>query len=217
MPLKNIIIGFFIAAFCAANSFGAADTVISRAIPVKNNVEKTDVTTETTKNRVGRRVNVARNTTNNVVRGTEQKSSVSVVPRGTRKVVSRQNIEDVANQFGRNVRTEADSMNSNPAVRRAGVVLRATTAEVGGRAKIIGSDTQTGSNIDEAVHNIQGRASISLSSKKQQQKMPTAESITQAKENLEKIAELNNTCQQQYNECMDQFCMVIDSNQKRCC
>lgn len=216
--MKKRFFCFFIAVFCAANSFGAADTVISRAIPVKNNVEKADTTSETTKSRTARRVSVSRNTTKNAdssSRGISQNNTVNVVPRGTRKTVQRQSAEDAVNQVGRNVRTESASMNSNPAVRRAGVVLRTTTAEVGGRAKIIGTGEQTGSNMDEALRNIQGRASISLNSKKTQ-KTPTTESIIQAKDNLEKIAELNNTCQQQYNDCMDQFCMVIDTNQKRC-
>lgn len=215
--MKKILFCFFIGVFCAANSFGSTDTVISRAIPVKNNTEKIESLTETTKNRTARRGTVSRNTnknTDNISRGTPQKNVTKVVPRSTRKSVSRQSVEDAVNQIGRNARTESASMNSNPTVRRAGVVLRTTTAEVGGRAKIIGTGTQTGSNIDEAVRNVQGRAAISLSSK--QQKTPTAESITQAKDNLEKLADLNNTCQQQYNECMDQFCMVIDTNQKRC-
>ena len=44
----------------------------------------------------------------------------------------------------------------------------------------------------------------------------TKESIAEAKDILEQTAELNKSCQEQYNECMDQFCSVIDANQKRC-
>ena len=215
--MKKIVLVFFIGVLCAANSFGADNVVISRAIPVKNNIEKTENTTDTTKNRAARRVNVSRNTTKNAENATRanvQKNDINVIPRATRKTVNRQSVEDIANTVGRNARTDAASINSNPAVRRAGVVLRATTAEVGGRAKIIGTNTQTGSNIDESVRNIRGRAT-SLNSSKTQNK-PTAESIALAKDNMEKLADLNNTCQQQYNECMDQFCMVIDANQKRC-
>ena len=40
--------------------------------------------------------------------------------------------------------------------------------------------------------------------------------MAEAKDILEKTSDLNNTCQQQYNECMDQFCSVVDTNQKRC-
>jgi len=215
--MKKIFFGFFIGVLCATNSFGA-DGVISRVIPVKNNVEKTESTTaETTKNRSARRVSVSRNTrnTDNVSRGS-QRGTINVVPRESRKTSTRQSVEDVANNVGRNQRTDAASINSNPAVRRAGVVLRASTAEVGGRAKIIGTDKQTGSNIDENIRNIRGRALSLFSSSSKQQKKPTAESIAQAKEELERLSDLNSTCQQQYNECMDQFCMVVDANQKRC-
>ena len=44
----------------------------------------------------------------------------------------------------------------------------------------------------------------------------TAESIAEAKQLLEQTASLNKSCQDQYNECMDQFCAVVDTNQKRC-
>jgi len=40
--------------------------------------------------------------------------------------------------------------------------------------------------------------------------------ISEAKDRLEQTATLNKSCQEQYNDCMDQFCAVIDANQKRC-
>ncbi len=112
-------------------------------------------------------------------------------------------LEDAVNTVGRNARVSAASINNDPSLRRAGVVLRPSTAEVGGRATIGGTDVQTGSNIDEAVRGVQTRAA-------------TRESLAQAKERLEQTAELNQSCQQQYNDCMDQFCAVIDKNQGRC-
>jgi len=108
---------------------------------------------------------------------------------------------------GRNARVTAASLNSDPAVRRLGLTLRPTTAEVGGRAIIDDAGTQTGSNISYAVRNVQSRAAASQT---------TAETIAQAKERLEQTADLNKSCQEQYNDCMDQFCAVIDANQKRC-
>ncbi|MCQ2575017.1 MAG: hypothetical protein MJ156_02860 [Alphaproteobacteria bacterium] len=65
---------------------------------------------------------------------------------------------------------------------------------------------------------VQARASISnlFGTTKKATITPTAESIATAKDVLEKTADLNSTCQQQYNECMDQFCAVVDANQKRC-
>jgi len=220
--MKRLTLCFFVAVFCAINAFGAGDVTISRVIPGKTNVEKTNTTTESkenTVNRSARRTSVSRNTrttSDTVSRGNGQKNTVNVVSRGTKKnITNRPTLEEGVSTVGRNARTEAASINNVAAVRRAGVTLRATTAEVGGRAKIIGTDAQTGSNIDETIRGVQGRASI-LSSAKKQQVTPTAESITKAKDVLEKTADLNNTCQQQYNECMDQFCAVVDANQKRC-
>ncbi len=55
--------------------------------------------------------------------------------------------------------------------------------------------------------NVTGRAAA---------KPVTAADVNAAKELLEQNASLNKSCQEQYNECMDQFCAVVDSNQKRC-
>ena len=46
--------------------------------------------------------------------------------------------------------------------------------------------------------------------------VPTAESIAEATQRLDLTSDLNASCQQQYNDCMDQFCNVIDANQGRC-
>lgn len=102
-------------------------------------------------------------------------------------------------------RVEAASINANPIVRRAGLTLRPSVAEVGGRAKLA-SGEQTGSNIDSEIRNLQPRAA---------QKLDTA-AIAGAKERMEQVSDLNRSCQEQYNDCMDQFCAVVDANQKRC-
>ena len=47
-------------------------------------------------------------------------------------------------------------------------------------------------------------------------KKVTAQDVADAKDLLEQTANLNKSCQEQYNECMDQFCAVVDANQKRC-
>ncbi len=121
---------------------------------------------------------------------------------------ARDKVEAAANVVGRNARVTAAGLNANPAVRRAGLTLRPTVAEVGGRATIAGTDIQTGSNIDESLRAISARAATTTAAAR--------ESIAEAKERLEQTADLNKSCQQQYNECMDQFCSVIDANQKRC-
>ena len=120
---------------------------------------------------------------------------------------ARTGLDAGVNTVGRSARTDAASINNNPAVRRAGVVLRPTTAEVGGRAHIAGTDVQTGSNISFGARSVSSRAAS---------KTATAETVKEAKERLEQTASLNKSCQEQYNDCMDQFCAVIDSNQKRC-
>ena len=143
-------------------------------------------------------------------RGSTTTVSSGVSRAGTAQTSSnsaRDNLEATVNTVGRNARVEAASINNNPAVRRAGLTLRPSTAEVGGRATIAGTTVQTGSNIDEEVRGVQSRAATTT---------PTTESITEAKDRLDLTADLNTSCQQQYNDCMDQFCSVIDSNQKRC-
>ena len=120
--------------------------------------------------------------------------------------VARSNLDATVNTVGRNKRVSDASINSNPTVRRAGLVLRPSTAEVGGRAMIGDTGVQTGSNLDEVVRNVKSRAASKS----------TAESIADATERLEQTAALNKSCQEQYNECMDQFCAVVDANQGRC-
>ncbi len=196
--------------FCAANVF-AADSNVSRAIPNKNTTENAERTeANINKNRSARNVSrIAPNTAK------PSEKQISVVSRSTnnRKNNSGATLDAAVNTVGRSARVESASINNNPALRRAGITLRASTAEVGGRATIGNSDVQTGSNIDEQVRGVQSRASIFGGTRKTG---VTAESLANAKDVLEKTSDLNNTCQQQYNECMDQFCAVVDSNQKRC-
>ena len=121
-------------------------------------------------------------------------------------------LDAAVNTVGRNERVKNASINSNPTVRRAGLVLRPSTAEVGGRATIGDTGVQTGSNIDDEIRRVQSR---SIFGKKDTVEV-TAETIAAAQEKLEQTATLNKSCQDQYNECMDQFCAVVDANQKRC-
>lgn len=230
--MKKITSLFFVAVLYAANALAAADTTISRVIPGKSNglIENTDSERgeSAVVNRAARRVNIANNSdtksvatrattrTNNTATRSQSKS-VNVVSRSVNNQKSRTTLDEGVNTFGRNARVNSASINSEGSVRRAGLTLRTTTAEVGGRAKIIGTDKQTGSNIDEQVRNVHGRAlALNGFAKTKPQPVATAESIANAKDVLEKTADLNNTCQQQYNECMDQFCAVVDANQKRC-
>ena len=219
--MRKISLYLFAGLFCTANAF-AADTTISRTIPTKNNTNTTDQRVESVAKNRSARVDshagtISRSVSRNmpVSNSDIQKTNVvsrSVINRG-KSTTARATLSDAVNTVGRSARTEASSINSNPAVRRAGITLRASTAEVGGRATIGDTGIQTGSNIDEQVRGIKSRASIFGN---KQQKTVTAESLATAKDILEKTSDLNNTCQAQYNECMDQFCAVVDANQKRC-
>ena len=197
--------------FFTANAF-AADAAISRVIPNKNATENAEhVESSVGKNRAAR--NISRTAP---VAGKASEKSTNVIARSVvngRKNNQSTSLNAAVNTVGRSARTDAASINNAPSLRRAGVTLRASTAEVGGRATIGNSGLQTGSNIDEQVRGVQSRASVFVG---QKQKNITAESLANAKDVLEKTSDLNNTCQQQYNECMDQFCAVVDANQKRC-
>ena len=207
--MKKFFINFFLVICYAATAY-AANTGISRTIPTKNTNEKPVETNATTTNRATVSRNVSRNNQRNV-RGQDSGATTRSV--NNRKVGERATLSDGVNTVGRSARTESAGINANPALRRAGITLRASTAEVGGRATIGNSNIQTGSNIDEQVRGIQTRASLLSGAK---QKAITTESLATAKDIMEKTSDLNNTCQQQYNECMDQFCSVVDTNQKRC-
>lgn len=156
--------------------------------------------------------NNVRNTVSRVFTGNNSVAARGTVlrPRGV-LTDARSGLDAAVNTVGRNDRVKDASFNSNPAVRRAGLVLRPSTAEVGGRATIGDTGIQTGSNIDSEIRKVQSRAILGS-----KQVEVTAESIAAAKEKLEQTASLNKSCQDQYNECMDQFCAVVDANQKRC-
>lgn len=212
---------FLMVALYTANLF-AADTAISRVIPTKNSTETTEQRADyATKNRsahIDEHVNIVSRKVSRTAPVVTNKTQTPVVSRSVnnrKNTNSRPTLEDGVNVVGRSARTEAASINSNPALRRAGVTLRASTAEVGGRATIGNTGLQTGSNIDEQVRGVQSRASVSIFGARKQNQV-TAESLAEAKDILEKTSDLNNTCQAQYNECMDQFCAVVDANQKRC-
>ncbi len=222
--MKKLLTCFFALMVVAPSAF-AADGAISRAIPTSAGSDATHVTTRGNGVRVATRApvnandapetNAVRSTVSRVFSGvnntTATQSRTGTISRAvnTNKTASnsaRSNLDAAVNTVGRNERVSNASINSNPAVRRAGLTLRPSTAEVGGRATIGDTGVQTGSNIDEAVRGVKSRAAATA----------TAESIADATSRLEQTATLNKSCQEQYNECMDQFCAVIDANQGRC-
>ena len=212
--MRKFFTCFFAITMIAPFSYNA-NGAISRVLPSGNDTS-VDVSRTTSSRVSSRTVNSAdtnvRSTISRAVSGSPVKEvkSQSRNVAASRAVVANssndRSVLDVAvNTVGRNERVSSASINANPSVRRAGLVLRPSTAEVGGRATIGNTGIQTGSNIDEELRGVKSRAATT-----------TAESITQAKERLENTASLNKSCQDQYNECMDQFCAIVDQNQKRC-
>jgi len=126
-----------------------------------------------------------------------------------------ENVRELNSGTGIDTRTEAldkGIAHQSAPVRRAGVSLRPSTAEVGGRAIIPGTNTMTGSNFDT------GRAA-GVSPRGARAAAITVSGLSVNPDSLaawEATAAANETCRQQYTECMDQFCNVLDSNQKRC-
>lgn len=138
----------------------------------------------------------------------------------------------ISNENNRVLRSSVPVRNLNGAgVSRAGssVVMRTATND---KARTTTSRSATTStrdigrtNVTRSATPIQKQFGVMTRSSINKQnvaaraaKIPTisAESIAQAKEVLEQTAQLNKSCQEQYNECMDQFCAVVDTNQKRC-
>lgn len=232
--MKKIVTWIFAFAFTAPAAM--ADTpAISRAIPSsvasvdnsatrdnpagavarttvrRDTVQNSSAGTTTASSEKGATAARATRTTDTATRAvTPSRGASARIAAGDTAPSARDNLNAAVNTVGRNARVTAASVNSDPAVRRAGVTLRPSTAEVGGRAKIAGTNIQTGSNIGESVRALQSRAASSTTTATQR------ETIAEAKERLEQTADLNKSCQEQYNDCMDQFCAVIDSNQKRC-
>lgn len=226
--MKRLLTCFFAVSMCAPAVF-AVDGAISRAVPTADkgehlartsasNISGRDTASQSSdKENAAATSGVVRSAVSRVFSGGANSDGFGTVSRATvigRSVgtetsssnVARSNLSTAVKTVGRNTRVSSASINSNPAVRRAGLTLRPSTAEVGGRATLAGG-VQTGSNIDSEIRNVQSR---------QAKKEIDRETIAQATERLEQTATLNKSCQDQYNECMDQFCAVIDANQGRC-
>lgn len=232
--MRGLTLGFLIALYAPTAVCVAA--VPSRIIPGTNTIMGGDnaATTDDRATTPARTTTRTATTTEQTDRGAVTRSIVRVNPsEGAKKTEStrvanravsttraqtpqdsaRSNLESAVRNSGRSERTEAASINANPAVRRMGVTLRPSTAEVGGRA-ILESGAQTGSNISSEISNLGSRVATIRQTRTEEKLDPA--SIAEAKEQLEQKAALNKSCQDQYNDCMDQFCAVIDANQKRC-
>ena len=208
---------FLLMALFVGTAFAADGTVATRTIPgnltTSGTAENDTVVRATTRGTTTRSTatsddrGATRGSSTTTSRGTTSRSTTSRSGATTsRSTTTRATAGATKNTVSRS--TVVGDINANPAVRRAGVVLRPSFADFGGRATIAGTGRQTGSNIREDIQKIAGRATTNVQA--------TKESIAAAREKMELTAELNSSCQEQYNECMDQFCSVINENQKRC-
>ena len=144
-----------------------------------------------------------------------QNSNSGATSRGARteKTVSR-NGDTVARVAKRSDNITGRTVNNTSVVSRtkekthANNVLKSRTQKTAPLATPVPHDYD-GKRLDLSERNIASRAA-------QKQKNVTAQDVANAKELLEQTASLNKSCQDQYNECMDQFCAVVDANQKRC-
>ena len=215
--MKKLLTCFFAIAICAPDAFAVGGGV-SRVMPSDSGATKTTSVSRSSGTvsrstvrapsaqtpEVAPTANNVRGTVSRVFSGNPVQSTTgNVAQRGN--VVSRSGVAS-RGATDENIRSERVATSGvNTSGRRSGVSVRPTTTAVGGRAEIGNTGLQTGSNIDNSLRSVRGRAAT-----------VTAESIEEAKNILEQTANLNKSCQEQYNECMDQFCAVIDANQKRC-
>ena len=203
--MRKLLTCFIAMLAVAPNCFAAS---VSRVVPGVTDDASSNARTDM---RDGRAVS-ARTATDEAVNTSRSVTPSRVIQTPASRAVrsasdtSRAALDAAVNTVGRNSRVSAASINSDPAVRRAGLVLRPSTAEVGGRATIGDSGVQTGSNIGVGLRGVQSRAATNV----------TAESIANVTEKMQQLAVLNQSCQEQYNDCMDQFCKALDDNQGRC-
>ena len=185
--MKKLFLCFFGVVFYTAGVLAADSVATSRK--TQNNSDNIEAV-EKASPRSARRVSTGESKAHTTA--TRNSKNTAVSARSTANVVARQKSTGARTATTDNV-VSVSRDTRQKSTKTNNVVARTAAAQ---------SDTRT------------TKARASIFSKKTA--APTAESITAAKEVLERTADLNNTCQKQYNECMDQFCMVVDTNQKRC-
>lgn len=177
---------------------------VSRALPGKASIVVQQSNTETSTDEDSVK-SISQRSATPVVARTAAVTTVS--SRTANSAAPRESLNETARQVGRSSRTEIASINSTAPVRRAGVSLRPTTAEVGGRATIVGTNIQTGSNMTSENRRLTSRAATVT---------PSGMAPTSSGSDIESSNNITESCIAQYTDCMDQFCSVIDANQKRC-
>ena len=185
-------------------------TTVSRATPSNAAGNRSDgrgnVASRTNANRsVASRGSDSTTSRTNTNRSTVSRATTTNASRGTasRATTTQSRAATVTQPRSTNVtRASVAGNNTSSSTRRAATTTRGGTSTNTGRATI----TTRGSSA------VLGTGAIRMSTAT----VGTQDSITETRENLERSSDLHKTCQVQYNECMDQFCAVLDENQKRC-
>ena len=189
--MRNVFLCFLAAIMFAPN----ADAALAGSRIVQKNEASTDNVRVATPVRNGG----ARNSTNTTVRS-EKSVSRDVNTRNAARSAETTRSANVVSRShddargGANVKQRTQNANINE-------ILNPTPAPM-----------TVAPRFDNTSRNVANRAAT----KEVATKKVSAQDVADAKELLEQTAGLNKSCQEQYNECMDQFCAVVDSNQKRC-
>ncbi len=136
------------------------------------------------------RTTVSRATTTNASRNTTSRAATTAPKTAT-----------VTRAATTGAKSSSAASRRNATASRAGTSSRAASITVGTRGQSV-------SVANTNVSNISGRMSSATIGSQSQ--------IAETREQLERSAELHTSCQVRYNECMDQFCAVLDESQGRC-
>ncbi|MFQ6739828.1 MAG: hypothetical protein ACLRFJ_04150, partial [Alphaproteobacteria bacterium] len=127
----------------------------------------------------------------------------------------------VSRSVSNDVRSVSRSAESKPQLSRGGAIPRDQSVARAISDMVLPDKNEQGLSLRSGTVSRTGRINAAPVSSRNivgraAKQTISAESIAQAKDVLEQTAQLNKSCQDQYNECMDQFCSVVDANQKRC-
>ena len=195
--MRKVFLCFLAAIMFAPNAMAALTG--GRAIQKTENSADNVRVSGNIRDGAGRNVN---NPTNRTEKSISRPDTTSrVASRSAETVVQRGNVQNVVSRATDN--TASRITNS--------VKQRAINASSINSGALMAPQMSLAPRFDEPIRSVANRAATKTETKK-----ITAEDVSAAKDLLEQTAGLNKSCQEQYNECMDQFCAVVDTNQKRC-
>ena len=192
--MRNVFLCFLAAIMFAPNAMAA--------LTGSRSIQKNETSTENIRVATPVRTGAARNSS------TTANRSDTTTTRGA-DLVSRSAVRHGDTVGTRGENTMSVASRTQDKTKNTGLKSRNQTnrVDVVSRVKTVSSSEI--SRNDNVERNVANRAATNV-------KKVSAADVSAAKDLLEQTASLNKSCQEQYNECMDQFCAVVDSNQKRC-